>query len=169
MHKPFEVDYSKFNTSSTLTKRLFTQHTTGLVNLLHYGDAISMAHSLENRLPFMDYRLVEFVFKLPAHYKIQGNIGKKIHRDVMHNIVPDKIINNHNKLGFVSPLKQIFSEEKYGAIDLLLDESIPCADLFIRDRLLTLLKEHKEGKLNHERILFKVLSTKLWGKNYKTS
>lgn len=91
-----------------LNYRLRVSHRNGLVNLLHYGDAISMSHSVESRLPFMDYRLVEFVFKLPSKFKIRDGMGKVLHRDAMKGIVPDVILEDRLKMGFNTPLLNIF-------------------------------------------------------------
>lgn len=162
VHKAFKLSYSDLKFDSYLQKRLFIQHNTGLVNLLHYGDAISMAHSLENRLPFMDYRLVEFIFQLPTEFKIKDGFGKFIHREAVKSIVPNKIINTKFKLGFLSPLKHVFIDEKYGAVELLLRNHKPEDNLFNHKKVNYLLKEHRSGVKNHERILFKILSVKLW-------
>lgn len=76
---------------------------TSLPMLLHYEDRDSMAHSVESRVPFMDYRLVEFVLSLPNHYKIHKAVTKYVLRNAMQHILPDKIINRYDKLGFVTP------------------------------------------------------------------
>lgn len=94
-----------------LNFKLREQHLGTLVNLLHYGDAISMAHSVESRVPFMDYRLVEFVFKLPSRFKVREGMGKVIHRDAMKGIVPDFILEDKVKMGFNIPLMKIFLED----------------------------------------------------------
>ena len=166
-HIPFNkksVETKGFD--SALNRKLALMHQTGLVNLLHYGDAISMAHSLENRLPFMDYRLVEFAASLPPNFKLNDGLGKFVHRKAVSNMVPDFILNNPNKLGFVSPLKQIFIDDKYGAQKILLSYKLSERKLFDKKRLKKIIDEHTSGKVNHERILFKVLSTELWFQNF---
>lgn len=166
-HIPFDykaIDTRGFN--SVLNRKLALMHQTGLVNLLHYGDAISMAHSMENRLPFMDYRLVEFAASMPPEFKVNGGLGKSIHRNAVKNMVPDFILNNPKKLGFVSPLKQIFSNEKSGALKFLLSDKLNDRKLFDRARVKKMIDEHAIGKVNHERILFKILSVELWFQNF---
>lgn len=166
-HKPFNykaVDTKGFN--SVFNRKLALMHQTGLVNLLHYGDAISMAHSLENRLPFMDYRLVEFAASLPPAYKLNEGLGKFVHRNAVKKMVPDFILNNPKKLGFVSPLKQIFLDKKSGALEILLGEKLADRNLFDNRRIHNIVGEHTSGKVNHERILFKILSTELWFQNF---
>ena len=58
---------------------------------LHLEDRISMAHSIEARLPFLDYRLVEFAYSLPNHFKIQGGTTKRILRKAMESRLPASI------------------------------------------------------------------------------
>lgn len=71
--------------------------------LLHYEDRNSMAHSVESRVPFLDYRLVEFTLELPAKYKINKGSTKYILREAMKGILPEKIRNRNDKMGFVTP------------------------------------------------------------------
>ena len=71
--------------------------------LLHYEDRNSMSNSVESRLPFLDFRLVEFGFNMPDYFKISNAIGKVVIRDAMRGITPDEILDNKNKKGFVTP------------------------------------------------------------------
>lgn len=73
--------------------------------LLRYEDRNSMAFSLESRVPFLDYRLVEFVFGLPSSYKIRDGYTKAILRDSMKGILPDSVRNRKSKMGFATPEK----------------------------------------------------------------
>lgn len=76
---------------------------TCIQTLLHYEDRNSMAHSLESRVPFLDYRLVELAFRLPSSYKIHGHLGKYIHRESLNRIVPREIMERKDKIGFLAP------------------------------------------------------------------
>jgi asparagine synthase (glutamine-hydrolysing) len=125
-----------------------------------------MAHSLENRLPFLDYRLVELAFSLPDQLKVHNGLGKFIHRKYAEGIIPESITGNFKKLGFVSPLKQVFEQEKFEAIDVLRSESLKNRGIIASKKLDSLIEEHRKGKKNHERILFKILSTELWFRNF---
>jgi len=146
-----------------LNKYLFKAHTGGLVNLLHYGDAISMVHTLESRLPYMDYRLVEFVFTLPSEYKINMALGKFIHRKAMENKVPEYILNNPIKFGFESPLSHLINEEDGNSIkSLLLSDKCQSRGLFSKEKILNATEKHKKGKINYSRILFRMASVELW-------
>ena len=95
-----------------------------LQKLLHWEDRDSMAHSIESRLPFLDYRLVEFVLGLPDEYKIRNGVTKSILRESMNGILPEKINMRMDKMGFVTPEEywirsnpQIFKREVEQAID----------------------------------------------------
>jgi asparagine synthase (glutamine-hydrolysing) len=150
-----------------INAHLYKAHTGILVDLLHYGDAIPMSHSLESRQPFMDYRLVEFVFTLPFTFKIQNGMGKFLHREAMRGIVPEDIINNPVKLGFDSPLSELFTFEGEGtAISILISETCISRGLFSKDAILKAFKEQKEHKKNHSRLLFRLLSVELWFREF---
>jgi asparagine synthase (glutamine-hydrolysing) len=145
------------------------RHSGGLVNLLHYGDAISMASSLESRLPFMDYRLVEFAFQLPWEYKVHYATGKYIHRQAMKGILPDFIANNPIKFGFNTPVSQFFKKScalKIKPIDILLSEECINRGLFKKDALIRIINEHDSDKKNHSSLLFRLLSVELWFRNF---
>ncbi len=74
-----------------------------LTNLLHFGDSQSMAHSVESRVPFMDYRLVEFLASVPATYKIHNGWTKYIARLALDKKLPDKITWRKDKMGWPDP------------------------------------------------------------------
>jgi asparagine synthase (glutamine-hydrolysing) len=71
--------------------------------LLHWEDRDSMGHSIESRVPFLDYRLVEFVLGLPDEFKLSGGMTKRVLREGMSGILPDAIRDRTDKLGFVTP------------------------------------------------------------------
>jgi len=78
----------------------------GLEDLLRYADRNSMAHSREVRLPFLNHQLVEFIFSLPAEYKIKQGWTKWILRKAMQNALPKEIVWRKDKIGFEPPQKQ---------------------------------------------------------------
>src|SRR5207249_206035 len=71
---------------------------TSLPMLLRYEDRNSMAHSVESRTPFLDYRLVEFLLSLPSHYKISQGMTKRVLRQGMQGILPEAIRLRTDKL-----------------------------------------------------------------------
>lgn len=151
--------------SGSLAQLLMRQHSGGLVNLLHYGDALSMAHGIETRNPFLDYRLVEFVFSLPSDFKVKGGIGKYLHREAMRGIVPDYILDERAKFGFSTPIGAQF-KKKYadgqGPIDLLFSERCLDRGLFDREGLAALLADHQSEHRDYGPLLFRLLSVELW-------
>ncbi len=76
---------------------------TSLPMILHWGDRLSMSHSIETRYPFLDYRLVEYALGLQAEYKLREGVSKIILRKAMTDILPQKIVNRMDKMGFVTP------------------------------------------------------------------
>ncbi len=71
--------------------------------LLRYEDRNSMAFSVEARVPFLDYRLVEFVMRLPATLKVSNGYTKRVMREAMAGVLPEKIRWRVGKLGFATP------------------------------------------------------------------
>jgi asparagine synthase (glutamine-hydrolysing) len=78
----------------------------GLEDLLRYADRNSMAHSCEVRLPFLNHELVEFIFSLPASFKIQNGFTKHLLRTAMNAHLPKEIVWRKDKVGFEPPQQQ---------------------------------------------------------------
>jgi asparagine synthase (glutamine-hydrolysing) len=76
---------------------------------------MSMANSVESRVPFLDHRLVEFAFSLPSRYKIKPPTNKYIHRMAMKDIVPDAIFNRKDKAIFSSPFYSTWMRGEFTA------------------------------------------------------
>ena len=76
---------------------------TNLPMLLHFEDRDSMAHSIEARTPFLDWRLVEFIQSLPPHFKLSNGISKRVLRQGLEGILPEEIRTRISKLGFATP------------------------------------------------------------------
>lgn len=148
-----------------VNEELYRQHAGGLGNLLHYGDSISMANSLESRLPFMDYRLVEFSFSLPWDYKIHHDLTKYIHREAMKGLLPDEILNNALKFGFNTPISQFFKIENkltHNPLSIILSDRCLSRGLFSKKYLNKIIIEHDSGATNHATLLYRILSVELW-------
>jgi asparagine synthase (glutamine-hydrolysing) len=77
-----------------------------LTSLLTMNDRACAAVGLENRCPFLDHRLVEFAFRIPERYKINGGGTKQILRRALRGIVPDAILDRKDKKGLVVPFAQ---------------------------------------------------------------
>lgn len=74
-----------------------------LPGLLHYEDRNSMAFSIEARVPFLDYRLVEYIFSLPAEQKLRKGMTKVVLRNAMKGVLPESVRTRVDKMGFVTP------------------------------------------------------------------
>jgi asparagine synthase (glutamine-hydrolysing) len=156
--------------SDPINRELMRQHSGTLVNLLHYGDAISMANSIESRLPFMDYRLVEFSFRLPWPRKLKGMVSKFILRKSMEGIVSDEILKDGIKFGFSTPISSCFRKDDLGrrsaAVELLLSERCLSREVFNRKGLESLVAEHESGKKEHGTLLLRLLSVEVWFREF---
>jgi asparagine synthase (glutamine-hydrolysing) len=100
-----------FNQKSHLDNLLnFDQNHYLTDDLLIKEDRATMANSIEGRIPFLDYRLAEYVNALPDHYKIADNNGKYILKEIFKNKIPDEVL-TRKKQGFGVPLKHYFRKE----------------------------------------------------------
>ena len=95
----------RYQALSNLGKSLYVYfHYTVLPSILRNFDRASMANAIETRMPFMDWRLVTYIFALPDDVKIGHGFAKRILRDAMRGVVPDDIRLRTNKIGFTSPM-----------------------------------------------------------------
>ena len=85
--------------------------------LLQMGDRISMAFGVENRSPFLDYRLVQFAFSMPSHYKIRHGTTKWVFKEIARKFIPNKIVDRIDKRGFSAPVNKWFEWDKNGKYD----------------------------------------------------
>ena len=98
----------KKNYEPDLNKKLVEDIKNSLVTLLHYDDHTSMAYSIESRLPFMDYRVVEFLTSVPACYKIHDGWTKYLARLAFDGKLPDDIVWRKDKMGWPIPERKWF-------------------------------------------------------------
>ena len=146
-----------------LSNQLRRSHERGLATLLHYGDAISMAHSIESRLPFLDHRLVEFVFSLPGEYKLRDGRGKALLREAVRGDVPDAILRDRPKLGFVVPIRDWFrSQPDATMLPVLLSRQCRERGLFNPKALERALRRHISGQVDLSNQIFRWLTLELW-------
>ena len=131
--------------------------------LLQYGDRTSMAFSLEARLPFLDYRLIEFVGSLPYHLKIRGHVTKYVLRRAMRHLLPDEVADRPDKKGFPTPFALWLKGPLRPYVnDLLGSRPFTQRGLFHPDKVRTLLGEHCAGKSDHAWLLWRVINIERW-------
>ena len=94
-----------------MNKVLYYETKAWLPALLQVEDRMSMAWSIESRVPFLDKRLAELAFSMPSNIKFKNGLTKYILRKSMKGKVPEEILWRKDKLGFPVPLKEWFKKE----------------------------------------------------------
>jgi len=120
---------------------------------------MSMANSLEVRVPFLDRPLIDYALGLPTDFKTDKYKTKKIFRDIASEVLDGKV-SNKKKLGFPVPIRQwIKEEETYNNIKRLFKND---KRFFKTEKIIKLLDDHKEGKTDNSRKIWTVYVFLLW-------
>lgn len=136
---------------------------TALPSLLHYEDRNSMAYSIETRLPFLDYRLVEFVFGLPMEFKIREGVTKIILRRSMEGILPEEVRNRMDKMGFVTPEANWFKTTLRDPICEIFDsKSFSERGIFNIANVHKAFQDHCNGKVDNHSMIWRCVNLELW-------
>jgi asparagine synthase (glutamine-hydrolysing) len=138
---------------------------TFLVSILHRQDKMSMAASIESRVPFMDYRIVEFANQLPRQYKIKGRAGKVIVKDVAREFLPADIV-DRRKSGFGVPLTRWFRESS-GLGERIRQLADRPDDVFDGPTIRRMVDEHRSGTHDHAELLWTALNVQLWREAFR--
>ena len=149
--------------SSNLNRRLSYDALCGSIpQQLHNEDGNSMAHSIETRLPFLDYRLVEFCLALDGKYKIKNEWTKWILRKSCRKYLPAKVAKRKNKMGFPTPfarwLRECDEKEKMKEIIYAFGER----NIVPKKTLDYYYQQHMRGEADWSGSLFKVMILELW-------
>jgi len=135
-------------------------------NLLLYGDKLSMAVSLEARVPFLDLELMEFVERIPPNLKIKGKTQKYILKKAISKWIPNHTI-RRRKIGFNTPVDDWFRGKWHRFTeDRLLDPGSACGEYFKRKAIQTMLHDHSSGRQDHKRALFCLLTFEIWHEQF---
>ncbi len=135
-------------------------------NLLLFNDKITMAHSIENRVPFLDKDLVAFVESLPSHYKLNGKVRKYLEKKAARKWLPDELI-NRKKRAFETPVVDWFKEELFNElVDLFNQQQSFSRIYFEREALIKMLQLHRSGKRDFGKQIFILYSLELWYQNF---
>jgi asparagine synthase (glutamine-hydrolysing) len=125
-------------------------------------DRMSMAHSLEVRVPLLDYRLVEFAFRLPESLKMPGLKLKYFLRQTMRGILPAAILNKR-KGGFNVPMTRWLKTELRPLVDVYLSpETVRRQGYFRLEVVARLIADHMAGRADYSRNLWALLNFTLW-------
>ena len=164
------VQYEKFDLSdcykkvanlSDSTKMQFVDINTWLVgDILAKADKMTMANSLELRVPFLDIKIAEFASKLPDRMKFRRGVTKYLLRQSVKEVVPEAT-RNRKKLGFPIPLRSWFTAERKGLYDKIISNSYIQKNMDVA-LIEKLIKEHIDGRNDNSRKIYLLLILAIW-------
>ncbi|MGB0722026.1 MAG: asparagine synthase (glutamine-hydrolyzing) [Gammaproteobacteria bacterium] len=130
---------------------------------LRVEDRVSMAHSLEVRLPFLDWRLVSLLFSLDAEEKMSGPWNKDIQRRAMRGRIPESVRTRVDKMGFPTPLHRWFREDLHEQVKAEFEApALRQRGLFNHKGLMNTFRRHCAGDINVAFDLFRVIQFEWW-------
>jgi asparagine synthase (glutamine-hydrolysing) len=146
---------------SLLDGLLYADIKTYLHELLMKQDQMSMATSVESRVPFLDHKLVEFTARMPDTMKLRGATTKYVLRESMKGILPEKIL-TRSKMGFPVPIGSWFRGPFKSIIDeYVLSERALSRGIFAPDFVRQVVSRHQAGEDHSER-LWSLLNFEIW-------
>lgn len=161
------TNYNRFRVSDReLDNRLYHSIYHGLPDLLHNEDNNSMAHSIETRLPFLDYRIVEFAVALDGKYKIRNEWTKWIIRKSSKKYLTNKIRLRKNKMGFPAPFAKWLREGKEREQIKEMIFAFGKRGILDPDTIALYYQQHMENEVNRERFLYRVFKAEMWYRDY---
>lgn len=161
---PFIQDLIAPKSYGVFDRYLFKQHTSGLKNLLYYGDIVSMASSVENRSPFMDHRLVELAFQEGPLLKVRYANNKATLRS--HPVyIRFKRILERKKVGFNSPIDRHI---KFQMLEELRGSKILDWPIFNSEKIREYVRDDSLMSKKYERFLFRLIQVHLWSEIFIT-
>jgi len=141
---------------------LYTDIRSYLVELLMKQDRMSMAASVESRVPFLDHELVEFAAHIPARYNVRGMSGKWTLKKGVADLLPESII-NRTKMGFPTPLRTWLRGPELEKVQaMLLSPRSLDRRLFRREALAEVFEEHRGRRRDHTDRIWRLLNLELW-------
>ena len=120
-------------------------------------DRAAMANSLETRAPLLDHRVIEFAYSLPLNYKLEGEVGKRVLREVLYRHVPRKIV-DRPKMGFSIPLAGWLKKELRPWVEELLSHIPQDSEHFDKLAINKMWIEHLSGKQAHTEEIWGILN-----------
>jgi len=134
----------------------------GLLSLLHTEDRLTMARSLEGRVPLLDHRLIEFCFSAPLQFRIDG-VDKRLSRAAARHegLLPEAVVDRRDKQGFATPYADMLCEiaSRQAVEDLIRHLVRQTPGIFGTSVLVSLLDEHAEGAVDNSKRLFRAITT----------
>jgi asparagine synthase (glutamine-hydrolysing) len=145
-----------------LHRLLYTDIRTYMVELLMKQDQMSMAASVESRVPFLDHVLVEFTARIPARYSIQRLSGKHILKLAVEDLLPHSIV-YRKKMGFPTPWAHWLAGLQLDNLEsMLLEPRALERGLIERDAVRKLFAEHRAGRRDNGNRIWRLLNLEIW-------
>jgi asparagine synthase (glutamine-hydrolysing) len=145
-----------------LHRLLYTDINSYLIELLMKQDQMSMAASIESRVPFLDHPLVEFTARIPSAHQIKGMAGKFILKEAVEDLLPHDII-YRKKMGFPTPWAYWLAGPQLQQIENLLTEPRSAArGLFRPEMISQIFAEHRTGHRDHGNRIWRLVNLELW-------
>lgn len=159
--KPY---YDKVSDLDVVTKMQYIDFNFWLIyDILLKADKMSMANSLEVRVPYLDRKVIEYASKLPSKYKIVGNETKYAFRKVAKEELADKVADK-KKLGFPVPIREWLKEDDvYQEVKNIFLES---EYFFKPKKIIKLLDDHRAGKRDNSRKIWTIYTFLVWYQEY---
>ena len=175
LHKSYYLTYRSSSrtadtlySSRSLSQALLDHFEYKLEHLLKWEDRNSMHFSIEARVPFLDYRLVEKTISLPADKILKNGTTKSILREGMKGILPEKIRSRQDKIGFGTPEAEWFREPFFEAFvtDLLNSQSFKARKIIDHEKALKLYNSHLKKDINVSQEIWKWINLELWFREF---
>jgi asparagine synthase (glutamine-hydrolysing) len=156
------MKYWNQSAGDLLHRLLYTDIKTYLVELLMKQDQMSMAASIESRVPFLDHSLVEFTASIPANYATKGMEGKCILKEAVRDVLPPSIV-HRQKMGFPTPWDYWLAGPQLEDLERLLTESRTARrGLFNSESVKGIFAEHRAGTCDNGNRIWRLLNLELW-------
>jgi len=159
--------FEEFDCADFIDKAMYTDLNTILPDdYLVKDDRMSMANSLEVRVPFLDNEVVDCALRIRNSYKLKGFRTKHILRDVYKDSFPPELL-KRGKYGFESPFALWAKNELKDSINEVFSESMLVSERIMnKDSLTKIILDHQSGAVNHGKLIFTLLTSELWFRRY---
>jgi len=152
------------SSKNVLNSLLYVDIKTYLVELLMKQDQMSMANSIESRVPFLDHKLVEFAAGVPARYKVRHLTGKYLLRRVMAGRLPAEVL-RRSKKGFPTPIRPWLQNRLFGKLqEVLTDGRLAERGIVRPEYVQRLLQAHRSGHSRATEKCWRLLNFELWNR-----
>jgi asparagine synthase (glutamine-hydrolysing) len=156
------LSYWEKSEGELLQRLLYTDIKTYLVELLMKQDNMSMAASIESRVPFLDHELVEFATRIPREVQLKGLAGKHILKKATEDLLPHSIL-YRPKLGFPTPWSGWLSGARLDGIEKLLLEPRSLQRGYFKSNAITrIFSEHRAKYRDHYDRIWRLMNLELW-------